>query len=155
MSYQGISASARDSTRLYGATELMKGLQTTFAKTNIYPLPDAPVVTLMYGATTIGYQGYASTNVLPQARVTGNMLDPLFGTPFVYNVNATQTGVEVMGFLENPNSSAYNSNSITDTVNAAAANYATLFPFVKGDPLGIIVANNTGATDNTPLQLLQ
>ena len=59
MSYQGISASARDSTRLYGAQELMKGLQTTFAKTNVYPLPDAPSVTLTYGTTTIGYQGYA------------------------------------------------------------------------------------------------
>ena len=65
-----------------------------------------------------------------------------------------------MGFLENPNASAYNQNPFVSTAFATATtsavpNYSTLYPFVKGDTLGIIVANNTGSTDNTPLQLLQ
>ena len=155
MSYQGISQGARDSARLYEAQSLMKGLQTTFASKNRYPVPDSPIVNLLYAGTQIGYQGYAGQNVLPQDRVTGNMMDPLYGTYFVYNTNTSQTGAEIMGYLEGPNNLAYHLKSIADTANAASApNYAGLYPFVKGDTLGIIVANNTGSTDNTPLQTI-
>jgi len=119
------------------AESLMKGLQATFASKNKYPLPDGPFVTIAYMGTTIGWQGYAGQNVLPQAHVAGNMLDPLTGTSFTYNTNATQTSAQIMGYLENINNYAFNDeNLFVQTAFAAGTpNYASLYPFVKGDTL--------------------
>lgn len=90
------------------------------------------------------------------------MNDPLTGTYFTYNVNTAKTAAEIMGYLEGPNNYAYSDsdsnlrfNPLVDTTFASSTpSYASLYPFVKGDTLGIVIANNTGSTDNTPLQVL-
>ena len=140
-----MSSSARDSTRLYTATNLIKGLDVTYQQKGSYPLPDAPSVTLTLSGTTIGYQGTVGANVLSLANMKGNVLDPLDGQPFTYSVNASLNSEEVMGWLESQSSSAYQAPRITQT--AYAANYASRYPFTKGNQLGILVDST-----NNPLQ---
>ena len=145
-------ANARDSVRLNSVADIMHALQTAYASKQAYPLPDSPVVTLLYNGTTIGYQGCAGTNVLAYGKINGNGTDPLDGSCYTYNTNFNKNYAEDMGFLESASNYAFSRNVIDQ---AYAANYSTRYPFVRGDALGIFIANNTGSTDNTPLQFNQ
>lgn len=56
MSYQSVTANARDASRTTSITNLYAGLSANMAKKGTFPLPDAPTVTLTYSGTVIGYQ---------------------------------------------------------------------------------------------------
>ena len=56
LSYQGMSANTRDTSRVTDLTNLYSGLSVYYQQQSRFPLPDTPSVRLTYGGTVIGYQ---------------------------------------------------------------------------------------------------
>ena len=133
--YQGYSSSARDSSRLSSVENIVRSLESAASLSQTFALPDSSFVYLTYSSTIIGYQGMAGTNTLAFAKVNTNLVDPLDGTPYFYNVNVQQNKAAVEGFLENTNQYAWYSGkripSLVENALAATANYTARYPFTR------------------------
>ncbi|MDD2916646.1 MAG: prepilin-type N-terminal cleavage/methylation domain-containing protein [Candidatus Gracilibacteria bacterium] len=137
----GFAGSARDSARVSNMTSLKKGLDTFQIKSGSYPLPEN-LVNITASGTVIGYQGFAQDLIGSIAGLSkGGTLDPSDATIYTtYSVNANQTKMQLMNFLED-------SSTVTAFIPNAYANqgsdYSKRSPVTKGDTLGILLASGS------------
>ncbi|MBP8016416.1 prepilin-type N-terminal cleavage/methylation domain-containing protein [Candidatus Gracilibacteria bacterium] len=112
VSFNGYTSSARDSVRISDLTNIQKGLDLYQVKAGYYPIPDNAVNITASGETNIiGYQGYASGTVLSLIKLSdGGGKDPLDNTYYTYLTNSNKTKYQLLNFLENQSSIAYNSH---------------------------------------------
>lgn len=98
---RGFSASARDSARIENLANLKKGLDIYRTKNGTYPMPEGPLNILASGSI-IGYQGFAKDRMAGLVNLSaGGTKDPSdAGMYTTYSVNASQTKMQAMVFLE-------------------------------------------------------
>jgi hypothetical protein len=101
LSIQGYSASARDGSRISNLSNLQKGLVLWKVVAGTFPMPE-DAVTLTASGVTIGYQGFARDRTASLSKLSpGATRDPLdAGMYLTYAVNAGQTKMQAMAFLE-------------------------------------------------------
>lgn len=133
LSFQGYSASARDSGRIENLGNLQKGLSLFQIKSGTYPIPEN-YVSITASGVTVGYQGFAKDQVAGIAGISkGGTVDPVDSTMYTtYSVNTNRTKMELMSFLEDK------SNVISFapiSFAAGASDYSKRNPLVKGDTL--------------------
>lgn len=166
----GFSGSARDSSRISNLANLKKGLDIYQIKVGTYPMPEGPVTINASGSAIIGYQGFAKEIVGSVAKLSnGATKDPSDATIFTtYSVNANQTKMQAMVFLEDASSvtafAPFSSEgeglgmrriSLVPTAFASStSDYSQRIPRSTGDSLGILLDSSTGATKNQPVQEL-
>lgn len=143
------AGSARDSARISNLTNLQKGLSLFQVVSGSYPMPENAVIITASGVA-IGYQGFAKDQVASIAKLSvGATKDPLDANMYTtYVVNANQTKMQLMGFLEDGS----NVTAFVPTAYASASsNYSKRTPTLKGDTLGILLGNS-GSSLNQPVQ---
>ncbi len=156
ISIQGYSSSARDSSRISNLVNLQKWLTLFQVVGWTFPMPESPISVFASG-TLFAYQWFARDQVTNIAKLSaGTSRDPLDPSIFTtYTVNAIQTKMQLMAFLEdgskvtamlNPLSGMYQAHAATST------SYATRTPMTKGDSIGILIG--TGSNLNQPVQEL-
>lgn len=125
ISIQGYSSRARDSQRVSDITSLSKAAEFLISAGTSLPQPDGPSVTISASGTTIGYQGYASSNVLRVLNFGGKGLDGLDSRYYTYGTNAAGTKYQILGLLENSDNPglAMDFDPLSET--AYAASYDT------------------------------
>ncbi|MDD2909249.1 MAG: FISUMP domain-containing protein [Candidatus Gracilibacteria bacterium] len=154
LSFSSQSASARDSTRLSDMTNISKGLQVFSAISGRLPLPDDKIYIQASGAT-IGYQGYAGTNVLNIIKLSAGGKDPLDTTTYyTYSTNLTQNKFQILGFLEDgTNISLSLSPDFTKSglglIYAEPSSYSGRYIITKGDNIGILLDSSTWIPSQT------
>lgn len=126
VSLGNFAGSARDSLRISNAANLYKALSLVNIRTGLFPMPDAPSVTLTYSGAAIGYQGYAGEAVQSTAKVGGSMNDTTTGLPLTYSVNAKRDKAQLFGFLEDQANVSY--GPFADRAYAASV---PLHPFTR------------------------
>jgi hypothetical protein len=101
LSIQGYSASARDGSRISNLAGLQKGLVLWKVVAGTFPMPE-DAVTLTASGITIGHQGFARDRTASLSKLSpGATRDPLdAGMYLTYAVNAGQTKMQAMAFLE-------------------------------------------------------
>jgi prepilin-type N-terminal cleavage/methylation domain-containing protein len=153
LSIQGYSASARDGSRISNLSNLQKGLTLWKVVAGTFPMPEN-AVTLTASGVAIGYQGFARDQVAGLAKLSpGSTRDPLdAGMHTTYAVNAGQTKMQAMAFLED-GSKASGIGMVPGVGEAWAggSSYSSRVPVSKGDALGIVLSN-TGGNVNQPVQ---
>ena len=101
VSFSWFNSNARDSTRIEDLSNIQKSLSIAYTTTgNKYPLPDNGV-SVYSGWVLIQTQGYAGKNTLTYGKFNGVGQDPLDNQYYTYSVPSTQTGMELMAYLEN------------------------------------------------------
>lgn len=152
LSIQGYSSKSRDAERGADLSNLSKGLDVLAAGGGTFPQPDANMLTLTASGTPIGYQGYAGTNVMRTIRFGGKGLDPLDGKAYTYSTNVSGNKYQLLGLLENADSSAVTlDGELFGIATAHAGAYDTRIPLSRGAILGIVLSN-TGGNVNQPAQ---
>ena len=149
--WSGYNSNARDSTRVEDLSNIQKSLAIVTTAGTKYPLPDNGV-SIYDSGVLLRTQGYAGKNVLTSAKFNGTGQDPLDSTYYTYSVNGAQTGMTLMAYLENVSNLTLTSyvDTPTPTAHADTPSYATRYPMVRGDLLGILVSSGT----LVPLQAL-
>ena len=146
VSFSSYNSNARDSTRIEDLSNIQKSLSITYTTTgNKYPIPDSGVPVYNNGVL-VQTQGYAGKNTLTYGKFNGVGQDPLDNQYYTYSVPSTQTGMELMAYLENSSNltlTSYDVDTLASTANADSTNYSIRYPAVKGDPIGILVASGT------------
>lgn len=152
ISIQGYSKSARDSSRVSNLVNLAKAMEFLTAGGGTLPLPDASMLTITASGTTIGYQGYAGTNVLRTLSLGGKFQDPVDGKYYTYLTNATRTKYQILNLLEDSGNPSLVVNEFPGIGTAYAGTYDLRYLLTKGNQLGILVG--TGSSLNQPAQEL-
>ena len=134
VTFTGYGSTSRDSVRIEDLSNIQKSLAIYTTTTgNRYPLPDNGV-RVYSGGTLLQTQGYAGKNILTVAKFNGAGQDPLDNVYYTYSVYSTQTGMQLMAYLENQNNltlTSYNDTIQKNTVYADNANYAIRYPMVR------------------------
>lgn len=138
ISIQGYSGSARESARLSNLNILERGLEVHAAATGTYPIPEDYIL-LSASGNTIGYQWYAKGIVLESIRTSGQLRDPSDQSYFTYSTNANRTRMQILGFMEKPDTL-----TVIPAINTAyAGGYSNRYAVSKGSNLGILLASGS------------
>ena len=144
VSFSGYNSNSRDSTRIEDLINIQKYLSLSAVVTGKFPLPDNGVPIYNSGSF-IQTQGYAGKNVLTTIKFNGTGLDPLDSQYYTYAVTNTQTGSELLAYLENQSNltlTSYGLNTLRSTY-ADSTNYANRYPMTRGDPIGILTLSGS------------
>ncbi|MFA5917529.1 MAG: prepilin-type N-terminal cleavage/methylation domain-containing protein [Candidatus Gracilibacteria bacterium] len=138
ISYSSYISQSRDSIRLSQVSNIISAMETYRIKGSI-PIP-GDKVTVYASGEIIGYQGYASANILSMIGYEEGGKDPLSGEYFTYFVNLKQRKRSILVLLENGIDT--NNNTIDERM-----------PVSYGDKVGIILdTNNQPIQDNIDLK---
>ncbi len=147
-SYSTHTRTARDASRIKQSQEIADafGVYGVYKK---LPQPEDSVDILVNG-TLIGYQGYASEDILNKVDYYNGWLDPLDRNyknrrkknPFTYYITKDSKHAQLLVFLEDEESNIWLIPSVH------AADYTSRTPKVSGKLLGVLTHN----TLNTPVQ---
>ncbi|EKE27540.1 MAG: hypothetical protein ACD_3C00195G0004 [uncultured bacterium (gcode 4)] len=150
LSFSSQSAWARDSTRLADMSNIAKWLSVNYGLAGKYPIPDDNI-SIMASWASIWLQWYAWNTVLNVIKLSAWWKDPLdSSTYYTYSVNAGQSKFQLLGFLEDWNSSALSLKD--DSLKLIANNFKPLadvfadpnsysgrYVYTKWDILGVLL----------------
>ena len=125
----------RDSSRLQQISEI-HGSMELYATRSALPLPDDNI-SIVAGATQVGYQWVAGNSVLDAIRFSNGGKDPSTKKYFTYYLSADRKYAQLLAFFEEQQAG----NLLSYTT--IQAQYDTLYPQVYGSELGLLLDQNT------------
>ncbi len=123
ISLQWYSLSARDSRRISDISTVEKSLWIYNTTQSTLPSPDRAI--LITGSwNALWYQWFLWTGVLNELKMWGEILDPLYLTPFIYSTDVWKSRYQIMAYMEK-------SQLLVDTV---PETYALVWDYTNSFP---------------------
>lgn len=95
ISFRSYTKDTRDANRAVDVTNVWKGLNLYYAKTNKYPLPDNVYSTWVLNAKIVSYLWYIGENVSRNIDLSKIPVDPFTGDKYLYAINFTKKQYQI------------------------------------------------------------